>query len=101
MFRLTHNTVRRVLGVLVLSVLCVALSATAAQARPAGLVPNGHGGWKATPAPSAPAPQVRVVTVSSDNGFSWMDAALGAALAAGVLIIGRIAVTRPSPRLSH
>ena len=100
MFRFTHSAVRRLLGVLVLSVLCVALSATAAQAHPTGLMPNGHGGWKSTAAPSAPA-HVRVVTVSADNGFSWMDAALGAALAAGVLIIGRIAVTRPSPRLSH
>jgi hypothetical protein len=101
MSRLTHGTVRRLLGVLVLSVLCLALSAGAAQASPTGLVQNGHGGWKSTPAPSAPAPQVRVVTVSADNGFSWMDAALGAAVAAGVLIIGRVAVTRPSPRLSH
>ncbi len=101
MFRFTHSTFRRLLGILVLSMLCVALSATAAQARPTGLIPNGHGGWKATAAPSTGAQKVHVVTVSTDNGFSWMDAALGAAIAAGVLIIGRVALTRPSPRLSH
>ena len=101
MFRFTHSTFRRLLGVLALSMLCVALSATAAQARETGLLPNGHGGWKATPAPSPPPTQVHVVTTSTDSGFSWMDAALGAAVVAGVLIIGRVALTRPSPRLSH
>jgi hypothetical protein len=92
--------IRRLLGILVVSCLFVALSASVAQARPVGLVPNGQGGWKAPPVASAPVTRVHVITTSTGNGFSWMDAALGAAIAAGILVIGRVALTRPRPRLS-
>jgi hypothetical protein len=64
--------------VLALALVIAALLAPAAQARTEG----------APLSPVAPSEQVRVVTVSSDSGFDWGDALLGAAAVVAVGMVG-------------
>jgi hypothetical protein len=67
----------------------LAATAPAAAARPVdpGYVPPTQQPVAATPSP----PQVRTVVVHT-SGFDWLDAAIGAAVAAGVLSLTGAAV---------
>lgn len=69
---------RPVVLAVALALVIAALLAPAAQARTDG----------APLSPVAPSEQVRVVTVSSDSGFNWGDALLGAAAVVAIGMVG-------------
>ena len=84
----------------VIAATCLAVAAPAAQARPTGLVPGSHPGtWEQTPTTtSEPTAPIQVVVSGSDNGFDWVDGAVGAAVAATLLGVGGVATARVRPR---
>lgn len=95
-------TKHRVSRAMVIAASCLAVAAPAAQARPIGLVPGSQPGtWKAVPTTtgrSVLSEPIHVATATSNDGFSWVDAAIGAAAAATLLGLGRVASARVRPR---
>ena len=92
-------TKHRVGRAVMIAATCLAVAASSAQARPTGLVPGSHAGtWKQTPTTtSEPTAPIQVVASSSDNGFDWVDGAVGAAVAATLLGLGRVVSARVRP----
>jgi hypothetical protein len=92
----SNNTVRRGLAV---ATVVSALVAPAASAAPIEqFVPSaGNGGPSGQPAP------VRVVQVSTDNGFDWGDAGIGASglLALVAIASGALVAIRHRPAAGH
>lgn len=94
---------KRLTRVTLIAASCLALAAPAAQARPVGLVPGTQPGtWKAIPTTTASrsvaSAPVQVATPTSNDGFDWADAAIGAGAAVGLLGIARVAGGRVRPR---
>ena len=88
---------RHLTRTLMLACLCLALAATAAQAR---LLPSEHrdSGFNTTPTHTAPARPVTVVATKKAT-FGYSDAAIGAAVVVALVGIGVIALRRPRPQL--
>ena len=81
--------------VLALAMLAAAIAAPSAFARtdpPSALPTHASGATQSGPVAKAPAPrgpaEVRVVRVTSDPGFDWGDAALGAGTTVALVAIG-------------
>jgi hypothetical protein len=81
----------RLTRILILACLCLALTATAAQANPHRF--QGHGPHSIVPA-SPIAQQKPANVVVTKGGYSYLDTVVGAAIAAGLVGAGTIAVRR-------
>ena len=89
----TPRTVR----ILTTAGVVLALSASAAQARPLGLVVNPSNaapGQTAQTSLSEPSLPIQVTTPASSNSFDWTDAGVGAGAAAALLGLAGVAGTR-------
>ena len=86
--------------IMILACLCLALAAPAAQAYPHGV--HRHGPPWFTPTMTAQTTQQRPATVviTRGDGFDYLDAAVGAAIAAGLFGITIIAMRRPQTRVT-
>ena len=90
--------IHRLTRILILACLCLALTATAAQADPQGR--QGHGPHPFTPTVVAGQQRPVNVVVTNNDGFRYLDTAVGAAIAAGLVVACTIAVRR-RPRRSQ
>ena len=84
--------IRRLTRILILACLCLALTATAAQAHPQGQ--QGHGPHPFTPPVVAGQQRPVNVVVTKDDGYRYLDTAVGVAIAAGLVAACTIAVRR-------